>query len=234
MKTVEQGIVLKRSNYSENSLMVSLLTLEGIKRYIFPGGKKKSGHILQPLSRIEVTAYKRPESDLPRITAVTPSIVFQDLPFNPIKSGLAFFLAELLMTTFSDGDIDAKTYAWIEEEIHFIDVEHHLANYPSWFLIRLTKDLGILPELQAQEVFYFDLEEGLLMPQRPMRHTYIQGDAVQHVAFFIRNNKQAALALQLSKSQRKQLLQDILRYYQFQLDHFKVPKSLEVLEVVFG
>jgi DNA repair protein RecO (recombination protein O) len=234
MKTVEHGIVLKRINYSDNSLIVSLLTDEGVKRYIFPGAKKKSGQILQPLSLIEVTAFKRPESDLPRITAVEVSSVLHQIPFHPIKGGIAFFLAEILLTVFSEGDVGETTYDFLTREVQFVDLEIHLANYPAWFLVRLTKELGINPEVQAKTVTYLDLEEGVLCSHKPSQHIYITGSSAQYIADFIQMDKEAALSLTIPKNERKQLMQDILRYYQFQLDKFKVPKSLEILEIVFG
>lgn len=202
---------------------------------MFPGGKKKSAHILQPLSIVEVMSFSRPESDFPRISSVNSLYVFQDLPFNPIKSGLAFFLAELMYNLFTSGEEDERLFNFLKNEVQFIDHTTDLANYPPWLMMKLTVYLGCNPETKPNEApFYLDLEEGTIGNKRPYQHQYVAGNSVHYMRDFLELEKPMALALDIPKQERKQLLNDVLVYYSYRLDKFKIPKSLEVLETIFS
>lgn len=80
MHEIQSGILLKRFNYSETSLILHFFTLEdGFQAYIFRGGKKKKGNILQPLSLVEITSYHRKGDELKKITEVNPLFVPQNI-----------------------------------------------------------------------------------------------------------------------------------------------------------
>ena len=97
MKNTDRAILLNRISYSESSLIVTYYTFEnGIQKFIFQGGKKKA-HQLFPLSLSEITYYKRPDSDLGKLTSAESYQLLKEVPFNPIKSTIAFFIAEVLL-----------------------------------------------------------------------------------------------------------------------------------------
>jgi DNA repair protein RecO (recombination protein O) len=232
--SITPGIILKKSHYSETSVILVVYTADGLKRYMFPGGKKKSANSLQPLSLVEIKSFSRPESDFPRISATSPLYVFTDLPFNPIKSGLAFFIAEMLYNLVGSGEDDTRIYDFLKNEIQFIDWSDNLTNYPSWFLVQLTILLGINPEVSSESPRYLDLEEGLICAHPPAQHQFITGASIAHISALLQLPKAEALALEIPRAERTQLLDDILAYYAYRIEKFKPPKSLEVLQTVFG
>jgi recombinational DNA repair protein (RecF pathway) len=85
MKATEEGILLHRISYSESSLVATFLTKnDGIKKFLFKGGKKKSPQLF-PLSISELTFYGRKESELLNLTSLDP-IGSQSFQFSPIRS----------------------------------------------------------------------------------------------------------------------------------------------------
>lgn len=96
MKQTDYGILLNRISYSESSLITTFFTENsGIQKFIFLGGKKKVGN-LNPLGIYELTYYKRPDSELGKINQAELVNSMNNIFFNPTKSVIAFFVAEIL------------------------------------------------------------------------------------------------------------------------------------------
>jgi DNA repair protein RecO (recombination protein O) len=235
MKTIVNGIILKRIPFSETSLIVGVFTRQkGLKTYLFPGGKKKKSHTLQPLTIVELETFERPDSELGKISAIETDYVFQSLPFHPVKSGLAFFLAELLASCLKTEEEDVHCFDFLSDEIQFLDNSNELGLYPSWFLLEFTQHLGCTPHILDRESNYLDLVDGTLTSAKPYNHAYINSTSVHWIAELLTLSKEEGLSLQIPKAERKILLNDLLTYYKYHVDGFKIPKSLEILETVWG
>jgi len=234
MKTIVNGIILKRIPYSETSLIIGVFTQQkGLKTYLFPGGKKKKSHALQPLTLVELETYERPDSELGKISAIENDYVFQTLPFHPIKSGLAFFLSELLVSCLKSEEQDIPCFDFLSNEIQFLDYTSELGVYPSWFLVEFTQHLGCTPNILDDQPNYLDLIDGTMTSAKPFNHAYIQSTSVYWIHQLISLSKEEGLSLQIPKTERKVLLNDLLMYYKYHVDGFKTPKSLEILETIW-
>jgi DNA repair protein RecO (recombination protein O) len=67
MRLHTKGIVLRKTDYSETSVVLQILTPKfGVKGFIFQGAKRKNkkGNIIAPLSIIDIEYYQRNESDV--------------------------------------------------------------------------------------------------------------------------------------------------------------------------
>ena len=117
MKSTDQAILLNRISYSETSLILTFYTLaNGIQKFIFQGGKKKA-HQLFPLAISEITFYKRPDSDLGKLTVVESSRILNEVLFNPLKSSVAFFIAEVLQKCLKTEEAEDHLFLFLEEKI---------------------------------------------------------------------------------------------------------------------
>ena len=71
MKFQDRGIVLSRSAYSETSLIVTLFTESfGVQTFLFQGAKKKKGLVLFPLATVDITYYRRSDSQMGKLTEI--------------------------------------------------------------------------------------------------------------------------------------------------------------------
>lgn len=234
MKAIHHGILLKRINYSESSLILTFYTKEsGAQSYVFQGAKKKKGNLLQPLTMVELTVYERPDSDLGKITEISPIYVCNSIPFHPVKSGLAFFIAELLFTCLKSHDKDVQLFDFLTEEITFIDQNEVKANYVSWFLLNLSRFLGFQPICDEVNPKILDIKEGVFRSSTPLGNNYIAHTGIPLLAKMSTLTKEASMKLSLSKTERKINLETLLEYYKYHLDGFQKPKSLSILQSVF-
>ncbi|MFA5574308.1 MAG: DNA repair protein RecO [Brumimicrobium sp.] len=234
MKSVQKGILLKRINYSETSLILHFFTLElGFQAYLFQGAKKKKGNILQPLSLIEISSYTRQESDLAKISEVNALYVAKSIPFHPIKSGIAFYLTEVLAQVLRDNDKDIDMFDFISQEIEWLDNSDMLRNYPIWFLLKLSEKLGVGIQVENPNGKIFNIQEGEITNQTPKSQYYQTGEVVEVLKGLLGLERSVFLTQQIPKIHRKELLSVLTDYYKFHIHGFKTPKSLEVIQLIF-
>lgn len=235
MRTIQSGVLLKKINYSETSLILHFFTLEdGFQAYIFRGGKKKKGTILQPLSLIEITSYHKKNDTLKKITEVNSLFVPQNLFFHPIKSGLSFFMTEVLSQVLYDVNADNNMFSFLEHEIRWIDDSNQLTNYPMWFLFKLAEQVGIGVQVENPNGAFFNFQEGLISNQTPTSSFYVNDDVVPTVAELLTSSKTKFLAQHIDKTKRNQIINHLLHYFQFHINGFKEPKSIAIMKTIFN
>ncbi|MDX1650951.1 MAG: DNA repair protein RecO [Brumimicrobium sp.] len=233
MKQVLNGILLKKINYSETSLILHFFTREnGLQSFIFQGGKKKKGNLLHALSMVEIESYHRPESEMGRISAISPNHVLSSIPFDPVKSGIAFFLTEVISFCLKSTESDLLTYEFLTEEILWLDSTEDLANYPVWFLIRFSEMQGFSPQVVQSEAVYFDLQEGELTRSHPSGHAYVKDNSVPELEKLLSKTRTEILADPISKAVRRLLVLHLIEYYKIHISGFKTPKSLEIMQTI--
>lgn len=235
MKQTDQAILLNRISYSETSLILTFYTLKnGIQKFLFQGGKKKA-HQLFPLGISEIIYYKRPDSDLGKLTAVENSCILNELPFNPIKSSIAFFIAEVLQKCLKTEEAEENLFLFLKEKIQELDKSQDLAFFPIEFLLDLSLYMGIYPNKEGNENKYFNVMEGIIENKIPTTgDIYYEGEAVQLLSKII--NAQNEIGLEINtKINRSKALEILIHYYQLHVPQFKELKSLEIIrEILFG
>lgn len=234
MKGIQHGILLRKFNYSETSLILHFYTLEnGFQAYIFQGGKKKKGNLLQALSMVEITAYRRPDSELGKITEINASFVPQNIPFHPIKSSLVFFIAEVLSHVLQNNSEDEKLYRFLEREVKWLDIATELTNYPLWFLLKLTEQVGIGINITDRNGRIFDLQEGLISNHTPSSHLFVNDEVVTILKEILKFEKSELLAFPIAKKHRNRITELLIDYYRVHISGFKPLKSIEIIQEVF-
>lgn len=235
MKQKDIGIVLRKITYSENSLIATFFCQNsGLKSFIFQGGKKKKGNLLFPLSIVEFEFYSRPEAELGKITQVEPDFIPQTNAHHPIKSALLFFFAEILQQTIRQEEKDDGFFDFLSSEIRFFDKRPMQANYAIWFVLELTKWLGIVPSASSQNAAHMDAMNGKIVdvPENSERLA-ASGKHIQLLSNMLFSTKTDALNTPSVIKTRKQAMDALMMYYKTHIDGFVYPKSLEVLAVIW-
>lgn len=234
MKSIDHGILLKKISYSETSLILHFFTLEnGFQAYLFQGGKKKKGNMLQPLSIMEIAAYRRPESELGKITAIAADFIPQTIPYDPLKSGLAFFMTEVIEQTLRSSDRDQRMFAFLSQEIQWLDDSDVITNYPIWFLLKMAEKIGFGLQGDDREARIFDLQAGVISNQTPEGHAFEEDDSVVELSRLLHTDKTNFLAQHIHKTHRTRIIGHLISYYRWHIAGFKPPKSLEVMQAIF-
>ena len=235
MKQKDQAILIRKTNYSETSLILTLFCREkGIKKFIFQGGKKKHGNILFPLAVLETEYYARNDSELGKVTSVTPEFIYTSIHTHPYKSATVFFIAEILQKVLNqENEKEEAFFLFLVAEIYELDVAPFEANFPLWFIIELTKWLGIEPQCDSPNSRYFNKKDGHISTILETNSSLVEsGNHIEIVSKIIHLTKDQALGLTLSSRERNKSLRVMLDYYAMHIHGFSFPKSLEVLEEV--
>ena len=161
MQETLRGIVLRTVKYGDNSLIVDLFTeSRGRQSFMTSTMRAKrsvrSVSFWQPLSMVEFSAELKPNAGkLPRPADVRTYYNYTDLPFSPLKSTLALFLAEFLSAALREEKENLPLYRYIESSLQWIDLAEDsaaLANFHLTFLMHLSRFIGIYPNLDINVV----------------------------------------------------------------------------------
>lgn len=229
MKKNDKAILLHRINYSESSLIVTLYTQQsGLQKFIFQGGKKKAVGIF-PLSLCEITYYSRPDSDLNKLTEATPYHLLFSLTSHPLKSTLAFFMADVLKQCVQGVQADAVMFHALEQYILELDERTDVSMFSTYFLIQLAKQLGIEPHSGSANRKFFHLQEGEFSDDNTAGSISESGEGVQLIQYVLRNN---AAAEACTKHAKRQAFDVMIHYFKLHIPRFDVEKSLEIIREV--
>lgn len=229
MKISDQGFLVSRINYSESSSIIRCFTREqGLKAFLFQGAKKKKGYVLMPMAPLEFTSYYRDDRKLSKMSDAQLFLSFTDIPFHPVKSGLVFFMAEVLQNVLHEEVKDVHLFDFIEREMRWLDHSSLITNYPIYWMLEISKQLGFFPLVTEGE--YFDLEEGVFSADKPVNHRYLAGEMVNMLQDLMLLEKNEMMAYSLNKKERKAVFNVLVDYFTFHLPNFKKLKTVEVIE----
>lgn len=213
-----RGIVLGYISYKENSIIAKVYTEEfGLRSYIVNGVKSsKKGNKMayfQSLSILEMVVYENQNKEIQRISELKLFLPFKSIPFHPFKIIIAMFLAELLIKCLKEESANSAKFSFLVEQIALFDqINEHIEDFHIDFMLKLSSFLGFAPN-QLKD---FN-SAGVLMDSR-------QSKIVNNLINF---NK-----MPLNGADRFQLLELLIRYYQYHLDNFGAFKSVNVLREV--
>ena len=230
-----EGIVLHKVNYSETSLIIKVFTLKnGLQSFIYQGAKRKNkkGNLISPLAIIQINYFQRLDSELAKISDIQSEINYKTIPFNPVKSGIVFFINEIIYNTVKEEQYNPDLYHYLKNSLCILDLIENPANFAIQFLIDFTKQLGFYPSLEPEAKF-FDLLEGKFSKYSPNHPNYLEGENVMLLIQLMQRKFDDETPLKLTASKRRQLTNDMIGYYKVIFDNFRPIKSLPILEMTF-
>jgi len=161
--------------------------------------------LFQPLHLIEAILHHRINRQMQRVSNVR-NYPFQTIPFDPVKSCIALFIAEVLHKTLKEEDANPELFDFLFHAIQTLDLnDRGTANFHLIFLIHYSRYLG----------FYLKYKKDDILTQLS-KMSFHRPDS-----------------LQISHHQRNYLTECLLRYYSIYVDNFGKLKSFTVLQNVF-
>ncbi|KAA3650425.1 MAG: DNA repair protein RecO [Bacteroidetes bacterium] len=229
MLLTTEGIVLNTTKYGDSSYISKIFTLEkGIISTITNRSKSSKKHLyLQAFVCVDLTCYVKQSKNIHRIKEIGFSKLFNYDSNNVVKTSVSFFIAEFLSKIIKEEEQNTVLYHYLKSVLYSLTSSEKV---DSWFLVNfltlLTKHLGIVPELNKPFIC-FDLLNAEFISKFPNHKTYISGE--EAIAFY----KAFSSEGELSSSERKGLIKNLLHYYSIQLDNTIHLKSLPIIEVIF-
>lgn len=231
------AIVIHSFPYSDSSIIAKTYCEKGgYTSFLAKGYRKGKKHkaSLHPLASVEISYYNKGNTGLKLANKIELSNPHSSILFNPIKSGLAMFLAEWLSLTLNeDQEGDPRFFNWLNKAIEALNEVESVANFHIWFLIRLSDFLGISPQgRRSEKEAYFNYKEGVFS-----NNTNSDCFSTVESKLFDRIldlNLEESLNIALDKKERNQLLSMIRQYYQFHLSIAMELKSWDILTQIYN
>lgn len=213
-----RGIVFKYFKYRDSSIIVKIFTEEfGLQTYIVNGvrSSKAKGKIAfyQPLTLLELVAYKKPNADINRISEIRCSHPLKSIPFEIIKSSIGVFLSEVLYKVIKEDESVTALFDFVYHSIEVLDsLDSNYQNFHLQFLIKLSHHLGF--GISGAEQFPHLMDDQVVSDVNKL----ISATYTDHI--------------KISGANRRVILDDILSFYKSQVDSLHEIKSVGVLKTI--
>jgi DNA repair protein RecO (recombination protein O) len=233
MLVSDRGILLHKVKYGDSGLILKMYTKEhGSVSFLVQGlkGKNKSvPAIMHPLAELDLEYLDRPKSELKRLKEVQLHTPFHAIRSDLQKSGIAFFLAEVLLKCLKENEANPSLYSFVRTSIELLNTTERIGNFHLVFLIRLSKFLGFYPLGKYTGREFFDLQEGLFTRIRPMHISYVEQIEAKKISE-ISSTGYDFLYEKLHRDERNKILEAVIKFYQIHVEGFGSLKTLKVLQ----
>lgn len=214
------GIVFRFTKYGETSIIVTIFTEQfGLQSYIVNGIRSKSAKnkiaLYQPLTLLSLVVYHRENANIGRIKEVSCYYPYQALTADIKKSTIAMFITELINKTVKDESHTHQMFAFLAQSLIAIDSLHAgFENAHLIFMVKLSRYLGFGAQY-ANEVIGGNVTDD-------------QTEAA--LKELVRAEYKDIIPL--TNTQRKKILDLLLRFFAGHIENFGEIKSVQVLREV--
>ena len=234
-----KAIVLSSLKYGDSNLIIKCYTHAlGIKSYMLRGIlKAKKGGLkaayFQPLTQLNITANHKEKSTLHFIKEVHVVNPYSTIHTTIVKQSIVIFLSEILASAIQEEETNPNLYQYLEASFLWMDSNEKVHDFHLLFLLNLTKFLGFFPNIDHEETLGFHLVDGNFTNSIQEKNT-ISGAPFKAFKRLLGMNFDTIENLSFQKNERQVVLEIIIQYFKLQLDGFKQPKSITVLEKIFN
>lgn len=232
-----RAIIIHTYPYSESSLIVKAYTEKlGFSSFLIKGFKrnKKQKINLHPMASVEITCVSSGQNSLKLVRNISLLNPYSRLLSNPIKSGLAMFLAEFLGHTLRDAEEgDAVFFQWLTGAIDYLEETDSLANFHLWFLLNLSDHLGFAPQGRMSiETPYFSISEGSFLKNSNSNNCLNSFETELFDRILNKKLDECAL-ISFSRNERASILAILHSYFQIHIERDFTLKSLDILNHLY-
>ena len=233
------GIILSKVRYQDNDLIVKCLTRDlGVVSYMIKNisMSKKSKNkfaFFQLLNILDLETNYNPNRSIQYIKDLKVKYNFTSLHTNIYKSSVVMFLSEILSNIIHIETKDMELFDFIEKSLIWYDKSEYSSTFYLIFLMKMTHYLGFYPDCTNMSYNYFNLEEGLFESSKNSQYV-IEGSSLVLFKTILGIKFDTTKLPFIDKTNKKDILKNILIYFKLHVDGFKDPKSLKVLNQIFA
>lgn len=218
-----------------------MLTEAGGRRSFIIGGVRKSGArisagLLKPMALVDIVAYNRPDKTLNRLKEVRPAFVYQRLPFELVRGTIGLFMVELILKTVRESDSDDGLFGFVLESFIGLDQsDFPVSNWHLSFALHLAGLLGFTPSgTWSKQTPNFDLKDGQFVDGELSNPAILKESLSKQFGALLDNSLQESHLIRSTKTDRLELADAVMRFYQLHIEGFRGLNCLEVLKTVMG
>ncbi|NLA24827.1 MAG: DNA repair protein RecO [Bacteroidales bacterium] len=236
-----KAIVLKKIPYGDSSLIVQLFTEQlGRQSVIIKGCRsqktKAKVALFQPSTLLKCEFSFKEKNKLHPLQEVNIDTAYKFLYSDISKTSVAVFLCELITRSIKEEEPQIDVFQFIHQSFtHIDDTENNIANFPLFFMLKLLPYLGFKPgENYSSETPFFNIREGVFMPVYTTDYDTCSQNS-SHILFqLMQANISNYQNIKIQNSQRAELTQKMLNYYNIHIESFGNLKSLQILHEVLN
>lgn len=235
-----RGIVLHTTKYGESSLVVHCYTEQfGRQTFMMKGIRKSKknnrSNLFQPLFILDFEVYHKDSRDIQLVKEVSRAIPLNNIPFDITKSTQAIFMAEVLYRVVKEEETNPMLAGFLISSIQYLDtMEESSPDYHIIFLFQLSRHLGFYPQHNyGKEKTFFNLESGQFKAHFGDPELYLDRDSSELWIRYLRSDIQKVKEEGFNGSQRKIVLDSLIRYYKLHVSGMGEIRSLEILHAFF-
>jgi len=239
MQLKTKAIVISNVKFGEADLIVKCFTLEkGVASFMLKGIRKsKKGRmrvsLFQQLTLLEIEATYKENKNLQYLKEVKIDYPLQTLHTDIFKSTIVMFLAEVLKSSIQEEEKNERLFQFLKESLIYLDQVDSIKNFHLHFIVKLTSFLGFSPDQSSTDFPYFDMLNGVFQLKEYNMYSFNNTNSVLLKELIKLENYNEAENIKLNQERRKSFLDFMMLYYELQLQGFRKPKSLEVLQQLF-
>ncbi len=230
-----EGIVIHTLPYSDTSIIAKIFTADfGLLSFMVKGtrGKKSSNKavLFQPLSLLALDIYHQANKNLQTIKE--SKLIFHPIGIygNIHKTSVVLFIAEVLQKILKEDYHNHMLFDLIKQKVKKLNDEPFDPDFHLQFLLDMSNELGFVPynNYSATENI-FSIQEGKFVANN-MDHNgvlYMSSTDSHHLHQML-----SSVPMQLSRMDRRSLLTELLKYFQFHNPGMSSIKSTSVLQEV--
>ena len=233
------AIILSKVRYQDNDLIVKCLTRDlGVVSYMIKNisMSKKSKNkfaFFQLLNILDLETNYNSNRSIQYIKDLKVKYNFTSLHTNIYKSSVVMFLSEILSNIIHVETKDMELFDFIEKSLIWYDKSEDSSTFYLIFLMKITHYLGFYPDCTNMSYNYFNLEEGLFESSKNSQYV-IEGSSLVLFKTILGIKFDSNKLPFIDKTNKKDILKNILTYFKLHVDGFKDPKSLKVLNQIFA
>lgn len=234
--TTTRAIVLHKTNYSESSLVVHILTSDfGRRSMLVAGAKKRNSRrkpaLFEPLSILDITGNFSSSHNLVRPVEVKIVFPFPGIQSKIKKRLVALFIAEVLFKCVKESGQERDMFLYIQSALLILEHSNsRVDNFHLVFLLSLTQFLGFYPVPKQGK--YFNMSDGEFTNDIPISGFYLVGDEKNAFNTLLISSIHDCHHFIIPSTLRMQSLENILIYYRIHFPEMGVINSIDVLKTI--
>lgn len=230
-----EGIVINTIQYSDTSIIAKIFTVDhGLVSFMIRGirGKKSNNKavLFQPLSVLALDIYHQENKNL-------QSIKESKLIFHPVgiygnihKTSVVLFVAEVLQKVLKENYTNPALFDLLKQKIKELNDKPFDADFHLRLLLEISSELGFGPFDNYSEMdCIFSIQEGKFVNDS-LDHTgayFMSRIDSEHFHFLL-----SGANINMDRDQRRSLLTEILKHFQFHNPGMSSIRSTAVLQEV--
>ena len=239
MQIKTKAIVISTVKYAEADLIARCFTFDkGLVSYMLKGIRKsKRGKLrmsmFQQLSLLEIEAFHKEHKNLQYLKEVKNYYTYKSLHSNIFKSTMVMFIAEVLKSSIQEEEQNKALFNFLEDSFIYLDAAETFKNFHLLFIVKLTQFLGFYPDNRSVGFQFFDMLNGVFQLKEINSYTFNNYNSELLKQLMAIDTYEENDHLKLNQESRNGFLDFMMLYYELQLQGFRKPKSLEVLQQIF-